>query len=58
MFDLVARDAVLVARSAESHNHPLYWGTAPSTPDSTDAGAFGDEWDGSLLLSSDLVGNS
>lgn len=25
-------DAVLIARSAESDTHPLYWGTAPSNP--------------------------
>lgn len=63
------RDAVLVARSAESDTHPLYWGTAPSSYSSpaseeqggTDADADtapapdDDEWDGSLLLSSDLA---
>ena len=74
------RDAVLVARSAESDTHPLYWGTAPSSyfsPASEEeqggtdadadadadaapapapaAAAADDEWDGSLLLSSDLA---
>ena len=47
------RDAVLIARSMESDTHPLFWGTAPSSPEE----AMGDaqEWDGSLLLSSDLA---
>ena len=44
---------MLVARSAESDTHPLFWGTAPSSPEDDNGGA--DEWDGSLLLSSDLA---
>lgn len=55
--DLNERDALLVARSAESDTHPLFWGTAASAPELSDEGLFGDEWDGSLLLSSDLVGH-
>eukprot|EP00740_Mantoniella_antarctica_P004824 CAMPEP_0181358832 /NCGR_PEP_ID=MMETSP1106-20121128/5744_1 /TAXON_ID=81844 /ORGANISM="Mantoniella antarctica, Strain SL-175" /LENGTH=304 /DNA_ID=CAMNT_0023471867 /DNA_START=302 /DNA_END=1216 /DNA_ORIENTATION=- len=47
------RDAVLIARSAESDSHPLFWGTAPSNPEDDNGGA--DDWDDSLLLSSDLA---
>jgi hypothetical protein len=50
---------VLVARSAESDTHPMFWGTAPSNGGedgtSTDASHASDDWDGALLLSNDLA---
>ena len=58
---LVARDAVLVARSANSDTHPLFWGTAPYSPPPEHNNAAGlsstdtAEVDGSMLLSSDLA---
>jgi len=33
LFAPTTRDAVLIARSAESDSHPLFWGTAPSNPE-------------------------
>lgn len=53
------KDVVLVARSAESDTHPMFWGTAPSNGGedgtSTDASHASDDWDGALLLSNDLA---
>mmetsp|Transcript_14032 Transcript_14032/g.33621 ORF Transcript_14032/g.33621 Transcript_14032/m.33621 type:complete len:367 (+) Transcript_14032:143-1243(+) len=57
------RDAVLICRSAESDTHPMFWGTAAARPTSTsadendDATAMddGEDFDGTVLLSSDLA---